>query len=114
MTNMAASGSSNGQTNRKENGGNRPTLRPQQESPVKYIQWLKSFFSCLRTFLSRYNLVHHHQYRNPSVSPKSKHLATLGKKAFESPKVVAESRGISLKLVSFKRNSFYIDRETSS
>ena len=68
MTNMAAFGSSNGQSNCKENGGYPPTFHPQQKYPVEYMQWLKSFCSCLRIFSSRYNFVHH-RYRNPSVSP---------------------------------------------
>ena len=44
VTNTAASGSSNGQSNWKENGGCPPTFRSQQESPVESMQWLKSFF----------------------------------------------------------------------
>ena len=68
VANMAASGSSNDQSNCKENGGYPPIFHPQQKSPVEYVLWLNSFFSCLRTISSGYNLVHH-RYRNPSVSP---------------------------------------------
>ena len=82
VSNMAASSSSNGQSNCKKNGGYPPTFRPQQESPAEYVNWLKTFFSCSRAFSSRYNLVHQ-PYRNPSVSP-ARCIRTPSNTSYES------------------------------
>ena len=54
VTNMAASGSSNGQSNSKESGGYSRTFCPQQESPVEYVHYLILQILLLNLLLHKY------------------------------------------------------------